>query len=182
MGWPGKFFWVGDFQYNFFCKLQIQSLLFPDIIGYGSSDKPENIFAYSVKKLTTDLVGILDYLVENTAHVVVRDWGAPISWYTSLLYHERILSVSGLSVPHSFLGSNIKPTEMHQYPYKKNFFYILYFQEEGVAEKEFEKNIKNSLRLIFSISDYQGMLKNIETMINQKKFKGEGLFRWNEKF
>ena len=57
----------------------------------------------------------------------------------ALLYPERILSVSGLSVPHSFLGSDIKPTEMLKELYKKNFFYILYFQEEGVAEKEFEK-------------------------------------------
>ena len=179
-GWPESFYsW--RHQIKFFSKIGYKVIV-PDVRGYGSSDKPENISDYSMKKITTDLIGILDYLGENKAHIVGHDWGAPISWYTSLLYPERILSVSGLSVPHSFLGSNIKPTEMLKELYKKNFFYILYFQEEGIAEKEFEKNMKNSLRLIFSNSDYQGMLKNIETMINHKKFKGEGFLDGMKKF
>ena len=38
--------------------------------------------------------------------------------------------------------------------YKDNFFYILYFQKEGPAEEEFEKNI-SGLKIIFLNSDYE---------------------------
>ena len=53
--------------------------------------------------------------------------------------------------------------------YKDNFFYILYFQKEGPAEEEFEKNISETLKIIFLNSDYRGMTKNIETLAHQKK-------------
>ena len=92
-----------------------------------------------MKKITTDLIGILDYLGENKAHIVGHDWGAPISWYTSLLYPERILSVSGLSVPHSFLGNDIKPTEMLKEFIKKEFLLHIVFSKRRVAEKNLKK-------------------------------------------
>ena len=174
-GWPESFYsW--RHQINFFSKKGYKVIV-PDIRGYGYSDKPKNVSDYSMKKITADLIGILDHLGDHHAHIVGHDWGGPISWYTSLLYPERILSVSGLSVPHSFLGNEIEPTKMLKELYKENFFYILYFQKEGIAEEEFEKDIKNSLRTIFSNSDYRGMLKNIETLMSQEKFKGEGFLK-----
>ena len=72
-GWPESFYsW--RHQINFFSKLGYKVIV-PDIRGYGSSDKPENIADYSMKKITTDLIGILDYLGENKAHIVGHDWG-----------------------------------------------------------------------------------------------------------
>ena len=32
-----------------------------------------------MKKITADLIGILDHLGENHAHIVGHDWGGPIS-------------------------------------------------------------------------------------------------------
>ena len=171
-GWPESFYsW--RHQINTFSKLGY-TVIAPDIRGYGDSEKPTNVFDYSMKKITADLIGILDYLGEKKAHIIGHDWGAPIAWYTSLLFPNRILSVSGLSVPHSFLGNAEKPTNMLKKLYKDNFFYILYFQKEGPAEEEFEKNISETLKIIFSNSDYRGMTKNIETLAHQKKIKGLG--------
>ena len=171
-GWPESFYsW--RHQIKFFSEKGFK-VIAPDIRGYGASDKPKNVSDYSMKKIAADLIGILDHIGDQNAHIVGHDWGGPISWYTSLLYPERILSVSGLSVPHSFLGNEVKPTKMLKELYKNKFFYMLYFQKEGKAEEELEKNIKYSLRTIFSNSDYRGMLKNIKTLLHQEKLKGEG--------
>ena len=82
-------------------------IIVPDVRGYGNSDRPIKVSDYSMKKITSDIIGILDFIEEEKAHIIGHDWGAPISWYTSLLHPDRILSVTGLSVPHSFLGLSL---------------------------------------------------------------------------
>ncbi len=159
-------------------------VIVPDVRGYGNSDKPAKVSDYSMKELTNDIIGILDHIGEERAHIVGHDWGAPISWYTSLLHPERIISVTGLSVPHSFLGNGLKPTDLLKEIYKDNFFYILYFQEEGIAEKELEKDLYHSLKILFSNSDYYGLSQIIESLsgINKKKGAGflDGMIEHNE--
>ena len=144
-GWPESWYsW--RHQINPFKKAGYKVII-PDIRGYGGSEKPKDVYSYSLKEITNDLIGILDYLKEEEAHIIGHDWGAPISWYTSLLFPERILSVSGLSVPFNPFN-DIPPIKLLKQIYKNTFFYILYFQKIGVAEKELEKNLEKSLRLI----------------------------------
>ena len=51
-GWPESFYsW--RHQIKFFSKLGYKVIV-PDVRGYGSSDRPENISDYSMKKITTD--------------------------------------------------------------------------------------------------------------------------------
>ena len=62
-GWPESFYsW--RHQINTFSKLGY-TVIAPDIRGYGDSEKPTNVFDYSMKKITADLIGILDYLGEK---------------------------------------------------------------------------------------------------------------------
>ena len=143
-------------------------VIIPDVRGYGKSSKPYNINSYTMKELTADIIGLLDYLDEPEPHIVGHDWGAPIAWYTSLLYPERILSVSGLSVPFTSSNEN-KPTDFFKSIYKNNFFYMLYFQKEGIAEKEFEKDLRSTLEILFTNSDYRGMKENIENPTSKSK-------------
>ena len=158
-GWPESWYsW--RYQIEPFKKAGYKVII-PDIRGYGNSEKPKKVNSYSLREITNDLIGILDFLKEKDAHIIGHDWGAPISWYTSLLFPERILSVSGLSVPFNPFNE-ISPVTLFKDLYKDTFFYILYFQKVGVAEKELEKNIKKTLRLIYCNSDSFGMKKMIE--------------------
>jgi pimeloyl-ACP methyl ester carboxylesterase len=52
----------------------------PDVRGYGQTDRPHPIEAYSMKELTADALGVLDALGERTAVVIGHDWGAPMAW------------------------------------------------------------------------------------------------------
>ena len=117
-----------------------------DVRGYGRTDAPQPIEAYSMKNMVADAVGILDALGEQTAVVVGHDWGAPIAWHCALLAPDRFRAVAGLSVPYT-PRAPMKPTELMKLAFPNNFFYILYFQEPGVAEAELEADVAKSMRL-----------------------------------
>ena len=127
----------------------------PDVRGYGQSDAPEAIEAYSMKQLTADAVGILDALDIENAVVVGHDWGAPMAWNSAFLYPDRFRAVVGMSVPFSQRGP-MPPTQLFKQVFKDNFFYILYFQEPGVAEAELEADVRRFLRLFMHSASADG--------------------------
>jgi pimeloyl-ACP methyl ester carboxylesterase len=47
-----------------------------------------------------DVVGVLDRLSIEQAHLVGHDWGAAIAWMTAALVPGRVASVTALSVGH----------------------------------------------------------------------------------
>jgi pimeloyl-ACP methyl ester carboxylesterase len=57
----------------------------PDQRGYGRSDHPEDVDAYTILHLVGDVVGLIQALGEEKAYVVGHDWGAPVAWHTALL-------------------------------------------------------------------------------------------------
>ncbi|QRK13876.1 alpha/beta hydrolase [Archangium violaceum] len=121
----------------------------PDVRGYGRSDKPHAIEAYSMKNMLADYVGLLDALGEKTAVVVGHDWGAPMAWDSAALHPDRYRAVVGMSVP--YLGrSHIPPTQQFKAMYGDRWYYVLYFQEPGVAEAEFEADIPKTMRTILT--------------------------------
>jgi len=118
----------------------------PDVRGYGGSDAPQPIEAYSMRHMTADVAGLLDALGERSAVVVGHDWGAPIAWHCALLYPERFSAVVAMSVP--FLPrAPMPPTQLFKQAFANSFFYMLYFQEPGVAEGELEADVRRSMRV-----------------------------------
>jgi pimeloyl-ACP methyl ester carboxylesterase len=118
----------------------------PDNRGYGQTDAPYEIEAYSMRQMTADIVGVLDALGEREAVVVGHDWGSPIAWNCALLYPDRFRAVAALSVPFLPRGP-MPPLQMFKQMFANNFFYIVYFQEPGVAEAEFEADVRRAMRL-----------------------------------
>ena len=71
----------------------------PDVRGYGGSDKPSAIEAYSLKTICADISGLVATLGAERAIVVGHDWGAAIAYCTARFHPERVRAVAGLSVP-----------------------------------------------------------------------------------
>lgn len=117
-----------------------------DVRGYGRSDAPEPIEAYSMKNLVADAVGVLDALGEQTAVVVGHDWGSPIAWHCALLAPERFRAVVAMSVPY-MPRAPMPPIQLLKQVFAERFFYILYFQTPGVAEAELEADVRRSIRV-----------------------------------
>ncbi len=96
-----------------------------------------------------------------------RDWGGPIVWNTAALNESRITAVLGLSVPF-FPRGKISTIDLFRKIYEGKFFYQLYFQEEGLAEGEFEQNIRKYLELTYFSIDARGMRHQKENAINAR--------------
>jgi pimeloyl-ACP methyl ester carboxylesterase len=123
----------------------------PDMRGYGQSDSPDAIDQYTLFHLVGDMVGLLDTLGAESAVIVGHDWGAPVAWHAALLRPDRFRAVIGLSVPFRPRGSVRPTTVMPQTD--DAVFYQLYFQTPGVAEAEFERDVRMTLcRLLYSVS------------------------------
>src|SRR5262249_4841470 len=119
----------------------------PDQRGYGRSDRPDDVNAYTIFHLVGDVVGLIHALGEEKAYVVGHDWGAPVAWHTALLRPDMVLGVAGLSVPPPFRG-----TERPLAAMDKRFggrFYWNYFNRPGVAGTEFAKDTRTALRKFF---------------------------------
>jgi pimeloyl-ACP methyl ester carboxylesterase len=110
-------------------------VLAPDQRGYGGSSRPEAIEAYNIHELTADIVGLLDDVGAERAVWIGHDWGAPVVWHAPLLHPDRVAAVAALSVP-ALPRSQVAPTKAWRKLFGENFFYILYFQEPGVADAE----------------------------------------------
>lgn len=117
----------------------------PDMRGYGSSDKPTNIDAYNQVEVVNDIMGLIPALGYETAIVIGHDWGAPTAWSCALHHPDKVTAVGALSVP--FMPrSPVPPLDAMREAFKGQFFYQLYFQEPGVAEAEFERDIRTALK------------------------------------
>jgi len=101
----------------------------PDLRGFGASDRPEGVEAYGLPLLVADVLGVLDHLQIEQAHVVGHDWGAALAWVLAALAPDRVESLVALSVGHpaSFGGAGLAQREKS--------WYMLLFQFDGIAEE-----------------------------------------------
>lgn len=101
----------------------------PDLRGYGASDKPAEVAAYSIPLLVGDVVAVLDDLSVERAAVVGHDWGAALAWGVGLLAPDRVEHLVAMSVGHplAFRSAGMRQRQLS--------WYMLLFQFEGVAEQ-----------------------------------------------
>ena len=120
-------------------------VLAPDQRGYGGSSRPTEVEAYDVAALTADLVGLLDDVGVARAVWIGHDWGAPVAFGAAQLHPDRVAAVVGLSVP-PVPRSRIQPTRAFRAMFGDNFFYMLYFQQPGVADAELDADPDRTIR------------------------------------
>ena len=101
----------------------------PDLRGFGASDRPEDVAAYGLAHVLGDVVGVLDQLGVDRAHVVGHDWGAAVAWAVGALVPDRVDHLVALSVGHpaAFRAAGL--------PQREKSWYMLLFQFEGIAER-----------------------------------------------
>ena len=117
----------------------------PDMRGFGQTDKPEAVDQYTMLHHVGDIVGLLDALKAPTAVIVGHDWGGPVAWNSALLRPDRFRGVVGMSVP--FFPRGIAPPTQTMPKTDDKIFYQTYFQTPGVAEAEFERDTRETLRM-----------------------------------
>ncbi len=115
-----------------------------DMRGHGESGAPDNVADYSVLHTVGDVVAVLDSQNIEEVFIVGHDAGATTAYYACLMRPDRFKGVVGLSVPYVPRGPvSLLAGLRHAFPEE---FYIHYFQDVGVAESEFEKDVANTIR------------------------------------
>jgi pimeloyl-ACP methyl ester carboxylesterase len=133
----------------------------PDMRGYGRTEQPSAIDQYTLFHSIGDMVGLLDALRAEQAVIVGHDWGAPLAWAAALMRPDRFRAVIALSGPFGPRAPQ-RPTSMM--PQSEDMlFYQLYFQTPGLAEAEFERDVRLTVRtFLYSISgDAPGLAGSI---------------------
>lgn len=118
----------------------------PDMRGYGGTEAPEAIDQYTILHLVGDIVDLTGALDASQAVVVGHDWGAPVAWHCALLRPDRFRAVVGMSVPWSPPSRIDLLSALRKLGITR--FYMQYFQDPGVAEAEFERDVSTALRRI----------------------------------
>ena len=103
-------------------------VIVPDLRGYGGSDKPEAVEAYSLMALAGDVMAVLGDLGLERAHVVGHDWGAALAWGLASLAPDSVDHLAVLSVGHP---ATFRRTARQ----REKSWYMLLFQFPGVAER-----------------------------------------------
>jgi pimeloyl-ACP methyl ester carboxylesterase len=118
----------------------------PDMRGYGGTDAPADVAAYTLLHLVGDMVDLVQVLGEKQAVIVGHDWGAPVAWNSALLRADIFRAVVGMSVGFAppariDLLSSLRQQGIHD-------FYMQYFQTPGVAEAELERDVSATIRRV----------------------------------
>jgi pimeloyl-ACP methyl ester carboxylesterase len=103
-------------------------VIVPDLRGYGRSDKPEAVEAYSMMFLAGDVLAVLGDLGLARAHLVGHDWGAALAWGLASLAPDHVDHLVTLSVGHP-------ATFRRTYQQREKSWYMLLFQFPGIAER-----------------------------------------------
>jgi pimeloyl-ACP methyl ester carboxylesterase len=115
----------------------------PDLRGYGQSSIPAEVTAYDLPSVSGDLLGLLDDLGEERAVFVGHDWGAALVWHMALAHPSRVSAVVGMSVP--FVPRAPAPPLGLLRRGMGDDFYMVWFQEPGVADAALSRDVRRTL-------------------------------------
>jgi pimeloyl-ACP methyl ester carboxylesterase len=76
-------------------------VLVPDQRGYGLSDKPAGVAAYTLDNLADDVLGLADALGRERFAVVGQDWGGVVAWHLAGRTPDRVSRAAVLNAPHA---------------------------------------------------------------------------------
>nr|WP_308129417.1 alpha/beta hydrolase [Actinoplanes polyasparticus] len=133
----------------------------PDQRGYPLTEQPPSVDDYTIHHLIGDAVGLINGLGVSDAVVVGHDWGSPVAWGVAQCRPDLVRGVASLSVPFA-PRAPVDPLNTARAAYGDNF-YQLYFQQPGVAEREFETETAEMFRRMFYW--YSGDAPEIQTLM-----------------
>jgi pimeloyl-ACP methyl ester carboxylesterase len=104
----------------------------PDLRGFGRTDWPADVSAYTVRNSVNDAVALLDAYRLESAYLVGHDWGSAVAWTIAALHPERVRKLVAISVPHPLSPVTLRQREMG--------WYQLFFQFTGIAEASLQND------------------------------------------
>jgi pimeloyl-ACP methyl ester carboxylesterase len=127
----------------------------PDLRGFGESSKPAEVDKYGILDIAGDVIGILDSVGVERAHVVGHDWGAALAWALAAFVPDRVDHLVAMSVGHP---SAFRDAGFAQ---RQKSWYMLLFQFEGIAEQWLSNDDFANFRAWSSHPDVDAAVKDL---------------------
>ncbi|MFB9862887.1 alpha/beta fold hydrolase [Rufibacter immobilis] len=93
-------FWYGWKHQLAFFAAQGWHAVAPDQRGYNLSSKPTGVEAYTIDKLTQDVVELIPQVSQGKVVLVGHDWGGAVAWNIALKYPHLLDKLVILNMPH----------------------------------------------------------------------------------
>lgn len=118
----------------------------PNQRGYSAGARPTDVSAYATDALVDDVVGLLDALDLDAAHIVGHDWGAAVAWPLAVAHPDRVTTLTAVSVPHlAAYGRALREDPDQQ----QRASYIGLLRQPGKAEHLLLENDAARLRAMY---------------------------------
>jgi pimeloyl-ACP methyl ester carboxylesterase len=104
----------------------------PNLRGYGRSDRPEGVAAFSIEALMMDVAGLIDASECREVVLLAHDWGAVIAWFFAMRRIRPLQKLVICNVPHPGPAGRALRGSWAQL---KKSWYIFFFQIPGVPER-----------------------------------------------
>jgi len=117
----------------------------PDLRGYGTSSRPQDVNAYALENLEEDVAALIEAAGAKDVVLVGHDWGALIAWYYAMFGRLPISRLIIMNVPHPALARNGLRT-LRQL---KKSWYIFFFQLPWIPEWALARNAHEAIGRAF---------------------------------
>lgn len=118
---------------NYYC-------IAPNLRGYSVRARPKGKKYYTIDKLVNDVVDIAKRIGRDKFHLIGHDWGSAIGWQLVHDNPDKILTWTGMSVPHlqSFFEAVLKdPDQIKKSKYIK-LFQFPFLPEINIKSKDYK--------------------------------------------
>lgn len=105
-------------------------VIVPDMRGYGASEKPDT--GYDAATLSADILGVMQHLGVERAHIVGHDMGALVSFVFAGTYPEATLSMTYLDEP--LVGFNLDEFTVYREETYGGYWHFGFNTAPGLAE------------------------------------------------
>jgi pimeloyl-ACP methyl ester carboxylesterase len=96
----------------------------PNLRGYGNTDRPKGVAAYSMEKLEGDISDLIDASAAKSVLLVGHDWGGAIAWNYAVHGTRPIDRLVVLNSPHPLVFRRA----LRQKAQLRRSWYMLFFQ------------------------------------------------------
>lgn len=163
-GWPeSSYMWkrlISDVaDMGFYCVA-------PDLRGFSKNACPKGKKYYALDLLVKDVLGIADSLDRIKFHLVGHDWGAAIGWKLVHDFKSRIISWTGISVPHLQAFGKAIVNDKEQ---RKMSQYIRNFQWPYLPERSLRKEDFKIVRKLWKYAESEEFAHNLSIFKDPKR-------------
>jgi len=128
-------------------------VIVPEQLGYGETDKPTDVKAYSRKKLSAENAAILDKEGVDKVIVFGHDHGAPLAFSFVGWYPERTIALISFAAAYAPPGPGLNIDAFHELvkdyvPYH-HFGYWKFFLEDPLAAKKIEDHLDSFVSIMW---------------------------------